>query len=177
MFEASYSNVFKHTTKIFCCSLHVQLPSSALFHTSCAYNFDVNYWNYPACAHILVKICGSVLLSPLLNSTDSLLYQLPFLEIEIIPVASFSVVPRKYITHEDVSCHKELSWTLTWYCRQFLRAYLILCLQGIFLFLCRLIVGISSRTEKKLRGTHFPVWWWVERCLKRWNSPVLLVQL
>lgn len=135
---------------MFCCSFHVQLPSSVLFHTSCAYNFDVNYWNYPACACILVKICGSVLLSPLLNSTDTHLYQLPFLKIEIIPLASFSVMPRKYITHEDVFCHKELSWKWTWYYIQFLRAYLILCLQDIFLFPHRLIIGISSRTAEKL---------------------------
>lgn len=134
---------------MFCCSLHVQLPSSVLFHTSCAYNFDVNYWNYPARACLLVKICGSVLLSSLLNSPDAHLYQLPFLEIEIISLASFSVMPRKYIMHEDVSCHKELPWKLTLYYIQFLRAYLILCLRGIFLFLHRLTIGISSRTENK----------------------------
>lgn len=162
---------------MFCCSLHVQLPSSALFHTSYAYNFDVNSWNYPACACILVKKCGSVLLSLLLNSMDSHLYQLPFLEIEIIPLTTFRVMPRKYITHEDRSCHKELSWKLTWYYIQFLRAYLILCLQGIFLFLHILIICISSRTENKLRGTHFPLWWWGE-CKGAWqDETVVLVQL
>lgn len=155
-----------NTTKMFCCSLHVQLPSSALFHTSCACNFDVNYWNYLACARILVKICGSVLLSPLLNSTDSHLYQLLFLEIEIIPLASFSAMPRKYITHEDVFCHKESSGKLTCYYIQFL--------QGIFLFLCRLIIGISSRIEKKWRGTHFPLWWWGE-CKDAWQDETLLL--
>lgn len=66
------------------------------------------------------------------NSTDLHLYQLPSLEIEIIPMASFIVVPRKYITHGDVSCHKELTLKLTH--MQCLRVCFALYLQGGFIF-------------------------------------------
>lgn len=63
--------------------------------TSRTCNFDQNYHNYPACVDILVKNKWVTAAVSSANGIDSHLYQLPSVEIEIIPLASFSVVPTK----------------------------------------------------------------------------------
>lgn len=113
------------------------------------------------------------------KSTDLHLYQLPSLEIEIIPMASFIVVPRKYITYGDVSCHKELTLKLT--CMQCLRVCFALYLQSGFIFHLYINWLLVPFPEQKRNWEVFIFLFGGEVILKVLDkmklSPVMLVQL